>query len=215
MRYAVLGTGPVGQAVAGKLADLGHDVVMGSRTADNPKALEWAEGTSVRVATFADAAASAEAVVNATGGVVTLAVLEAVGAGNLAGKVLIDISNALDPTSGFPPTFTVANDDSLGEQIQRAYPDARVVKALNTMTAAVMVDPAIVPGEHVVFVCGDDAGAKAQVTAMLGEIGWPAPRVVDLGGIANARGVEMYVALWIRLYGALGTGLFNIALLRG
>ena len=127
MRYAVLGTGPVGQAVAGKLADLGHDVAMGSRSADNPQALAWAAGKRVRVATFAGAAASAERVVNATGGVVSLEVLHLAGADNLDGKLLIDISNPLDPASGFPPTLSVANTDSLGEQIQRTFPGARVV----------------------------------------------------------------------------------------
>lgn len=215
MRYAVLGTGPVGQAIAGKLAALGHDVVMGSRSADNPKALDWAGEHGVAVATFADAAASAERVVNATGGVVSLDVLTLADADNLAGKVLIDISNPLDPTSGFPPTLSVANTDSLAEQLQRAFPATRVVKALNTMTASVMVDPASVPGDHLVFVCGDDARAKAEVGDLLAELGWPAARVVDLGDLTGARALEAYVTLWVRLYGRLGTGLFNIAVLRG
>jgi predicted dinucleotide-binding enzyme len=215
MRYGVLGTGMVGQAIAGKLASLGHDVVMGSRDAANPKALGWAaeQAPAVRVATFADAANHAEVVVNATGGVVSLDALALAGEDNLAGKVLVDISNALDPDSGFPPTLTVANTDSLAEQIQRAFPATRVVKSLNTVTAAVMVEPSLVPGDHVMFVCGDDADAKSAVTALLVELGWPAQRVLDLGGISNARAVEMYVTLWVRLYGAVGNGLFNIALL--
>jgi predicted dinucleotide-binding enzyme len=204
MRYAVLGTGPVGQAIAGKLKDLGHDVVMGSRSADNPKAREWAEGKGVELKTFNDAAAWGELVVNATGGAVSLDVLAMAGADNLEGKVVVDVSNPMDPASGFPPTLVVANTDSMGEQIQRAYPGARVVKSLNTMNCDVMVRPDLVPGEHVVFVAGDDADAKAAVTAMLVEFGWPAQRVLDLGGIDAARATEMYLPLWIRLYGAVG-----------
>jgi predicted dinucleotide-binding enzyme len=215
MRYAVLGTGSVGQAIAGKLKDLGHEVVMGSRTADNPKVLAWASQKDIPVQTFHDAAARAERVVNATGGVVSLEALAMAGEGNLRGKILVDISNPLDPTTGFPPTLSVANTDSLGEQIQRAFPETLVVKALNTMTAAVMVDPALVPGDHLVFVCGDDAHAKLEVTALLAAIGWPRPRVVDLGPISSARALEAYVTLWVRLYGAVGSGLFNIAVLRG
>jgi predicted dinucleotide-binding enzyme len=204
MRYAVLGTGPVGQAIAGKLKDVGHDVVMGSRSADNAKALEWAAGRGVELRTFREAATWGELVINATGGAVTLDVLAMAGADALDGKVLVDISNPMDPASGFPPTLTVANTDSMGEQIQRAYPGARVVKSLNTMNCDVMVNPDLVPGDHVVFVAGEDAEAKATVTAMLGDFGWPAERVLDLGGIEAARAVEMYLPLWIRLYGAVG-----------
>jgi predicted dinucleotide-binding enzyme len=215
VRYGVLGTGPVGQAIAARLAGLGHDVVMGSRDAANPKALEWAQDKPVRLATFAEAAAHGETVVNATGGVVTLDVLAMAGADNLAGKVLVDVSNPIAPDSGSPPTLSVANTDSIGEQVQAAYPTARVVKSLNTINCDVMVDPSLVPGDHVVFVAGDDAGAKASVAVMLGEFGWPADRVLDLGGIDAARATEMYLPLWIRLYGVGGGHLFNIAVKRG
>lgn len=217
MRYAVLGTGNVGRALSARLAGLGHEVVMGTRDAANPTANEWAAGQEhpVRVATFADAAAQGEVVINATGGAVTLDVLAMAGADNVAGKVLIDISNPMDPASGFPPTLLVANTDSMGEQIQRAYPAARVVKSLNTINCDVMVDPTIVPGEHVVFVAGEDPAAKATVAAMLTEFGWPAERIVDLGGIEAARATEMYLMLWIRLNLAGGGHLFNIAVNRG
>lgn len=215
MRYAVLGTGSVGRAIAGRLAALGHEVVMGSRSADNPQALEWASDQQIPLQTFRDAAAWAERVVNATGGVVSLEALTMAGAANLRGKILVDVANPLDPTSGFPPALSVANTDSLGEQIQRAFPETHVVKALNTMTAAVMVDPASVPGDHLVFLCGNDSAAKAEVTTLLGEIGWPASRVLDLGDITSARALEAYVTLWVRLAGVVGTGLFNIAVLRG
>ena len=204
MRYAVLGTGAVGRAIAGRLNDLGHEVVMGSRSADNPTALAWAQDNGVELKTFHDAAAWGELVLNATGGAVSLEVLAMAGADNLEGKVLVDISNPMDPASGFPPTLVVANTDSMGEQIQRAYPGARVVKSLNTMNCDVMVRPELVPGDHVVFVAGEDGEAKAMVTALLGEFGWPAERVLDLGGIQAARATEMYLPLWIRLYGAVG-----------
>jgi 8-hydroxy-5-deazaflavin:NADPH oxidoreductase len=214
VRYAVLGTGPVGRAISARLAGLGHDVVMGTRDPTSPRALTLAaEHPGVPVATFEDAAANAEVVVNGTGGVVSLDVLHA--AGNLDGKVIVDISNPIDPTSGFPPSLSVANTDSIGEQIQAAFPNARVVKSLNTMNCDVMVNPTIVPGEHVVFVAGENADAKATVRQMLSEFGWPAERILDLGGIDAARATEMYLPLWIRLNLVGGGHLFNIAVNRG
>jgi 8-hydroxy-5-deazaflavin:NADPH oxidoreductase len=202
MRIGILGAGVVGQTLAAKLRELGHDVSVGTR---NPR-----DGAVA----YADAAAAAELVINATSGTGSLEALDAAGAENLTGKVLIDVANTLDHSKGFPPGLTVCNDDSLGEQIQRAYPDVNVVKALNTMNCDVMVNPALVPGEHVVFVCGNDDAAKAQVCELLGSFGWPPERIVDLGDIGNARGTEMYVALWIRLMGRLGTPKFNITLTR-
>ena len=214
MRYGVLGTGVVGRTLGSRLVGLGHDVTMGSRDATNPNALGWAEqaGERARVATFAEAAAFGERVICATAGAGTLAALGSVDPADLDGKVLIDVSNPLDFSSGFPPRLFVTNDDSLGEQVQRAHPQARVVKALNTVNCAVMVEPERVPGEHVVFVCGEDATAKDDVRALLGELGWPAHRVVDLGGIDNARATEAYLALWVRLMRTLGTADFNLAL---
>jgi predicted dinucleotide-binding enzyme len=202
MRIGVLGTGMVGNAIAAKLADLGHEVRIGSREAGEGKV------------TFADAAAFGELVFNCTSGVHSVEALEAAGAENLAGKVLIDVANALDFSAGRPPKLAVANTDSLGEQIQRAFPEAKVVKALNTMNCEVMVDPAKVPGAHNVFVCGDDAEAKLRVGDLLQSFGWPAESIVDLGGIEAARGPEMYLPLWLRLWGAVGTGYFNIAVVR-
>ncbi len=137
------------------------------------------------------------------------------GAGDLDGTVVLDVSNPLDFSQGFPPTLSVANTDSLAEQLQRALPRARVVKSLNTMTAAVMVDPALVPGEHNVFVAGEDAAAKAVVTELLGELGWPAERVLDLGGLRAARAAEMYLPMWLTLMGVIGSPLFNIQVNRG
>ncbi len=187
---------------------------MGSRSAGNERAAEWAAeaGAAASAGDFADAAAVGEVVLNCTSGTASLEALEAAGAANLAGKLLIDVANPLDFSQGFPPTLTVCNTDSLGEQIQRAFPEARVVKALNTVNCAVMVEPGRVPGEHVLFMCGDEEGAKRETLAILGELGWPEERVVDLGDITGARGMEMYLPLWVRIMAGRGNADFNVAL---
>ncbi|WP_367324783.1 NADPH-dependent F420 reductase [Streptomyces sp. HUAS ZL42] len=215
MRYAVLGTGDVGRTIGSKLVELGHDVMLGSRTKDNPAALEWAAHAGARAGagTFAEAAAAAEVVVNAVGGRVALAALEAAGAENLDGKVVVDLSNPLAFENG-ELRLSPVESDSVGEQIQRAFPHARVVKSLNTVNCQVMVDPGRVPGEHHIFVCGDDASAKERVTALLGEFGWPADRVLDLGGIREARSVEMLLPLWLGLLRRFGHADFNFEVRR-
>ena len=226
MRISVLGTGSVGQAVAGRLAELGHDVTVGTRDIDatltrtepdamgNPPYPVWAQAhPQVRLATFADAATSAELIINATSGATTMQALTAAGRDNLAGKVLLDIANPLDFSAGFPPTLFVKDTDSLAEQIQREFPEARVVKALNTMTAGLMVDPRrLADGDHSAFVSGDDVEAKKIVIALLDSFGHT--DVIDLGDISSARGAEMYLPLWLRLVGALNTPIFNIKVVR-
>ena len=213
MRIGVLGTGVVGQTLGTKLVQLGHEVTMGARSAGNEKAVEWAAGAGEKATegSFADAAAHGELLFNCTAGTASLDALRAAGEEELRGKVLIDVANPLDFSQGMPPTLTVCNDDSLGEQIQRAFPDTRVVKALNTISAAVMVAP--IDGTSL-FICGDDDAAKQEVAELLGSFGWPAESIVDLGGIEAARGTEMYLALWIRLMAAQGTPQFNIAVAR-
>lgn len=211
MRIAVLGTGMVGRALAGALTAAGHEVRVGTR--DPSASAERDELAGLELATFGDAAEWAQIVVNASSGDVTLQVLESAGAENLAGKPLVDISNPLDFSGGFPPVLSVSNSDSLGELVQAAFPDARVVKTLNTMNANLMADPrSLAGGDHSVFVCGNDADAKAAVTALLRELGHT--DVVDLGDITSARGTEMYLPLWLRLMGALGTVEFNIKVVR-
>ncbi len=164
----------------------------------------------MELTTFSDATDGAEIVVHAGNGLAALDLLEA--AGDLSGKVLVDISNPLDFSAGFPPTLAVKDTDSLGEQIQRAFPDTRVVKTLNTLTAGLMVHPETLPEATSVFVSGDDAGAKAVVTALLTELGHR--DVIDLGGIETARGPEMWLPLWLRLMGSLGTADFNLRIVR-
>lgn len=209
----------VGQAVAGRLDDLGHSVVVGTRDPaatlartdpnqmGNPPFSAWRDAhAGVELATFADAAA------NASSGTATLAVLGLAGADNLAGKVLVDIANPLDFSAGFPPTLFVKDTDSLGEQVQRAFPDAKVVKTLNTLTASLMVDPRALGESSTVFVSGEDAAAKATVTELLESFGHD--DVIDLGGIESARGTEMLLPVWLRLMGSLGTGHFNLKVVR-
>ena len=216
MRIGVLGTGMVGNTIGSKLIQLGHEVRMGSRAAGNEKAVAWAvqAGEDASEGTFAESAAFGEIVVNCTAGVASLDALAAAGEENLAGKLLIDVANPIDFSGGMPPTLSVCNEDSLGESIQRAFPGARVVKALNTVNCDVMVEPLSVPGEHVAFVCGDEAAAKDEAVALLGTFGWPPERVLDLGGISASRGLEMYLLFWLGVYGALGTHRFNIAIAR-
>lgn len=216
MRIAVLGTGVVGSALGTRLVQTGHEVRMGSRTAGNDKARAWvaAAGPAASEGTFADAAAYGEVVVNATGGLVSLDALTAAGADNLAGKVLLDIANPLDFSGGFPPKVLQPDGRSLGEQIQAAFPDTRVVKTLNTMNADVMVHPRALAGPHSVFVAGDDADAKAVARDLLLGFGWTDDEVVDAGGIGAARGLELYLPLWLSLMGSFGTPSFNIAVVR-
>ncbi|HET8593520.1 MAG TPA: NAD(P)-binding domain-containing protein [Solirubrobacterales bacterium] len=216
MRIAVLGTGMVGRTIGGKLVELGHEVTMGSRSADNEDAAGWAEGAGEGAATgtFADAAAGGELVFNCTAGSGSLEALGAAGADNLAGKVVVDVSNPLDFSQGMPPTLAVCNDDSLGERIQAAFPQARVVKALNTVNALIMVDPGKLSEAHTIFLAGEEAEAKARVGELLEGFGWPANQILDLGGIESARGMEMYLPLWLRMMGALDTAAFNIRVVR-
>lgn len=224
MKIGILGSGTVGQVLGGKLASLGHDVVLGTRTPEDldtkrgfGKPLrEWLNDTGQRgrVDQFDVVAAHGEVVINATNGAGALRALELAGRANLSGKILMDVSNPLDFSKGFPPTLTVCNTDSLGEQIQRTYPDVRVVKTLNTVTATLMVNPALVNGgDHHIFVSGNDADAKARVVGYLRDwFGWQ--EVIDLGDITSARGAEMMLPLWVRLMGVFGTAAFNFKLVR-
>ena len=215
MKIAVLGTGMVGKTIGSKLIKLGHDVKMGSRTRDNAKAVEWAAGAGNRASCgiFAEAAAFGEIVFNCTAGVNSIAALTLAGAENLNGKILVDVSNPLDFSKGMPPSLTVCNTTSLGEQIQAEFPQARVVKTLNTVNCNVMVNPELVPGDHDIFVSGNDDKAKAKVTEILQDwFGWK--HVIDLGDLSAARGTEMYLPLWLRMWGVLETANFNIKIVK-
>jgi len=224
MKIGIIGSGVVGQTLGAKLVERGEDVVLGTRSPgsmDDKRGFgqsldDWlkAAGSKARVGTFADAAAHGEVVINATSGTVSLEALRLAGEQNLRGKILIDVSNPLDFSKGMPPTLTVCNTDSTGEQIQRAFPAAKVVKTLNTTNVQVMVDPASVAGgDHDLFVSGNDPEAKARVTELLRQwFGWRT--VIDLGDITTSRGVEMLLPVWLRLWGALGSPLFNFKIAR-
>jgi 8-hydroxy-5-deazaflavin:NADPH oxidoreductase len=214
MRIGILGTGGVGQTIGARLVQLGHDVMLGSRSATNEKAAKWVGENLPRgkQGTFADAAGFGEMVFNCTSGIASLDALHSAGEPNLRGKTLVDVANPLDFSKGFPPTLSVCNTDSLAEQIQSAFPGVKVVKALNTMTASVMVNPSLVSGDHDVFLSGNDAGAKAQVTDLLRSFGWRT--FIDLGDISTARGPEMLLPIWLRLMGALKTPVMNFHIAR-
>ena len=226
MRVAVLGTGMVGRALASRFAELGHEVMIGTRDVattlgrtepdfmGNPPLATWLDvHPDLRLGTFAEAAGSAELVVNATAGDASVQALEAAGAENLAGKVLLDVSNPLEYSHGMPPTLFVKDTDSLAEQIQRAFPDTKVVKALNTMNAYVQANPKqLAGGDHTVFVSGDDVESKRVVAEVLASFGHT--DIIDLGDLSTARGAEMVLPLWTRLWTALGTPMFNFKVVR-
>ena len=213
MKIAVLGTGMVGRAVAVGLANLGLDVVIGTRHPDASLARTGAEdfGTwaamhsQIGVATYAQASRDAVVVVNALNGSVSVAGVRAAEIAD--GTVLLDIANPLDHSGDLPALF-VCNNDSLGEQLQRAFPGLRVVKTLNTMTAAAMVEPHLIAdGDFTTFVSGNDDAAKAQVMSLLGSLGHQ--DVIDVGDITTARGTEAMMLLWIQLMGPLGAPYFT------
>jgi len=218
MKIAVLGTGMVGNALATKLVNIGHEIMMGSRSANSDAGQEWLRsvGGKAQIGTFADAAAFGETVFDCTNGANSIAALRSAGAKNLRGKILIQVGNPLDTSKGMPPTLTVCNTDSLGEQVQREFPEVRVVKALNTVNCEIMIAPSRVPGDHDLFICGNDGAAKREVAARLSEwFGWKPGNIIDLGDITNSRGTEMFLALWVRLWGVVGNPHFNIHVVRG
>ena len=209
MRIAVIGTGSAGKQLATGFRRIGHDVVVGTRDPEaTARREEWADG-ELPLVTFGEAGTGADLVVNATGGEVSL---EALGQVDLDGKVLIDVSNPLEHSGGFPPRLFVKDDDSLAEQIQRAHPEARVVKALNTVNGAVMVDPGRLAEATTIFVAGDDPLARETVRELLVELGWV--DIVEFPSLDAARGLEMWLPLWVRLMANLGTADFNLRLVR-
>ena len=212
MKIAVLGTGIVGQTIGSKLVQLGHEVMMGSRDADNPKAVMWAKKEEASqhalFGTFANATAFGEIIFNCTLGSGSLNALQQAGAGNMKGKILIDTANPLD-YSGDALTLTVCNTDSLGEQIQRTFPETLVIKSLNTVNSNVMVDPDKLAEKTTVFMSGNSADAKATVNKLLHNwFGWRS--VIDLGDITTSRSVEMYAILWRNLRQTISSNRFNI-----
>ncbi len=215
MKIGILGTGAVGETLGSALVARGHDVKMGSRSATNEKAAAWAEKAGARASygTFADAAAFGDVCILCTNGGGAVAAATSAASG-LAGKVVIDTTNPLDFSKGFPPSLFFRADDSLGEQVQKAVPAAKVVKALNTVNAVLMTEPKRVGGgHHDLLIAGNDAGAKQRVRELLADwFGWE--HVIDLGDITGARATETYLALWVRLFKTFGTPDFTIRVVR-
>lgn len=227
MKIAVLGTGVVGQTISEKMAALGHQVMIGTRDVNSalektapdsfgrPGFSDWhSQHPEIRPGTYSEAAAFAELVVNATNGNGSLAALEQAGKKNLLNKVLLDISNPLDFSKGRPPSLFVCNTDSLGEQIQRAFPDTHVVKSLNTMTCYIMVNPSLLPGDHNVFMSGNNAQAKNTVKELLMSFGWKERNIIDMGDISTSRGTEQLLPIWVRLWGVMQSPMFNFNIVR-
>ena len=217
MKIAILGTGTVGATLGTKLVQQKQEVMLGSRTANSEGAAKWLHsvGAHAQVGTFAEAAAFGEMIFDCTNGANALTALRLAGTGNLRHKILIQVGNPLDFSKGMPPSLTVCNTDSLGEQTQREFPEARVVKALNTVNCEVMINPARIPGDHALPICGNDPAAKEEVAGKLCEwFGWKPSNIVDIGDISGARGTEMYLPLWLRLWSAVGSPVFNIQLVR-
>jgi 8-hydroxy-5-deazaflavin:NADPH oxidoreductase len=229
MKTAVFGTGIVGQVMARRLADLGHSVIIGTRDADktltrtekdmygNPPFAEWYKQNkeTIKLGSYAEAASSSEIIFNCTLGQASVEALQSAGDTHLKGKIIIDVSNPLDFSKGMPPTLSPVNTDSLGELIQRTFPEAQVVKTLNTMNCFLMVNPAALPDDHNVFVSGNDATAKNTVKVILESFGWKESNIIDLGDITTARGTEQLLPIWIRLYGILQTPMFNFNIVVG
>lgn len=226
MKIGIIGGGSVGQTLATKLLANGHDVVIGIRSV-TPAELakernfaatlaQWQATTGGRVVTMAEAAAHGEIVINATSGMVSLDALSLAGADNLAGKILVDVANPLDFSHGMPAFLNkdLSGPTSLGEEIQKAFPNVRVVKAFNTIAAGVMVDPSLIPGAHDLFVAGNDAEAKAKVMALAtADFGWKT--FVDLGDISGARASESVLPIWLRLWMTTGTPMVNLHVAKG
>jgi predicted dinucleotide-binding enzyme len=230
MKIAILGTGTVGRTLASKLEELGHEVMIGTRNVSeklistekdsygNPSFSEWiVANRKIRLGTFSETAAFGDIVVNATNGANSVTALIHAGAKNLAGKVLIDISNPLDFSNGMPPSLLpgLNNTNSLAEEIQKTFPEAFVVKTLNTMWCGLMVNPGLIgKGDHINFISGNNAEAKSKVWKLLNQFGWLDENIIDLGDITGARATESILPIWVRILGVTKSNVFNFKIVR-
>lgn len=230
MKIGIIGTGTVGRAIASKLVELDYEVMMGTRNVSekmastakdvygNPPFNEWIKtNTKVKLVTFAEAATFGEMIINATVGSNSVKALIQSGSKNLAGKVLIDIANPLDFSNGMPPSLIpgLNNTNSLAEEIQKTFPDIMVVKTLNTMAAALMVDPKLIGnGDHLNFICGNSTDAKGKVEKILHQFGWTTENIMDLGDITGARATESLLPIWVRIMSMTKTEFFNFKVVK-
>ncbi len=230
MKIAIIGTGAVGQTLAAKLVALGNEVFMGTRnvaekaastakdSSGNPSFSDWHKANSkVKLLTFAEAAASGELIVNATHGEISVNALKMAGDKNLGRKILVDVSNPLDFSKGMPPCLIpeLSNTNSLGEEIQKTFPETKVVKTLNTMWCGLMVNPDLIGGgDHLNYISGNDPGAKAKVKSILIQFGWKDENIMDLGDLSAARATESVLPIWLRIMGVVQSGVFNFKIVR-
>ena len=230
MKIAVFGTGNVGQTIAAKLVSLGYEVMIGTRDVIAAKSRTdtdvygnqgfgtWLLSNSkVNLGTFAEAAAYGELLVNATSGGSSVKALKSARYDDLKGKIIIDIANPLDFSRGAPPSLipALSNTHSLGEELQKEFPQAHIVKTLNTMWCGLMVNPGMIGGgDHINYLCGNNKDAKTKVREVLKKFGWKDESLLDLGDITNSRGTESLLPIWLRVWGTIGTGAFNFKVLR-
>jgi hypothetical protein len=222
-KIAILGTGTVGQTFAKRLAGLGYNVMVGTRNVSEKLSApgkdgaknafaEWHEANpTIKLGTFAETAEFADIILNTTKGLNSLDALKLAKEKNLEGKTLVDIANPLDFSKGMPPCLVpeLSNTNSLAEEIQKTFPKTKVVKTLNTMWCGIMVDPSIIKGDHINYICGNDESAKTVVKSLLNEFGWKNDNIIDLGDLSAARGTEAVLPVWLRIYGAKKSGAFN------
>jgi predicted dinucleotide-binding enzyme len=203
-RVGVLGSGEVGRRLAAGFHSRGHDVMIGTRDPDTPELRAWlsGEGAGIQAGSLAQTAAHGELLVVAVLGNAAEQAIAAADPGNFRGKVVIDAMNPLDFSSGFPPRLSISGEDSLGERVQRALPDARVVKAFNTIGNPYFVDPSFAEGKPTMLIAGNDEDAKRTVEDVLADFGWPEP--VDIGGIEGSRELEAICIAWVKIGGARG-----------
>jgi len=230
MKIAVFGTGSVGQTIAAKLVSLGYEVMIGTRDVNearlrtaadmygNPGFATWINSNNkVKLGTFAGAASFGELLINATSGGSSVKAIKSAKSDDLKGKILIDIANPLDFSKGAPPSLipSLSNTNSLGEELQKEFPQTYVVKTLNTMWCGLMVNPGMIGnGDHINYICGNDASAREKVRDLLKKFGWKEESLLDLGDITNSRGTEAVLPIWLRVWGATGTGAFNFKIVK-
>jgi len=230
MKIAIIGTGSVGRTLASRLTELDHDIMIGTRNVSdkmssteqdsygNPPFSEWLKtNNKVKLATFSEAAYFGELIINATHGSSSVKALILAGAKNLAGKIIIDIANPLDFSNGMPPSLLpgLNNTNSLGEEIQKTFPDAFVVKTLNTMWCGLMVNPGMIGGgDHINFISGNNTKSKTKVMNLLSQLGWKDENVIDLGDITASRATESLLPIWLRVMGVTKSGAFNFKLVK-
>lgn len=194
MKIGIIGSGSVAQTLGTGFVEKGHEVMLGTRDASKLAAWQAQSGDKASVGTFADAASFGEVIFLSVAATALDPAIKLAGGDSFAGKTVIDLSNPMDFSGGIPPKFTATVDNSLGEKVQRALPEANVVKAFNSIGVAVMTDPDFEGETATHFIAGNSEAAKAEATALIEEFGWD---VVDLGGIEQSFFLEALASLWV------------------